>query len=112
MQLHKMTANNDLVRWGVISAASMGVKAVGPAIEASANGRLVAVGSRDARRAAELYSFAPNVRIYGDYDSVINDPDIEAIYIPLPNSLHAEWAIKALQAGKQRLCEKPLSLTA
>jgi predicted dehydrogenase len=72
---------------------------------------LVAVGSRDPQRGAELYSFAPDVRIYGDYESVINDPEIEAIYIPLPNSLHAEWAIRALEAGKHVLCEKPLAAT-
>ena len=105
------TPPGNLVRWGVISAANIGVKAVSPAIHASSNGRLVAVGSRDAQRAAELYSFAPNVRIYSNYESIINDPDIEAIYIPLPNSLHAQWTIRALQAGKHVLCEKPLSVT-
>ncbi|QBD82265.1 Gfo/Idh/MocA family oxidoreductase [Ktedonosporobacter rubrisoli] len=101
----------ELVRWGVISAANIGVRAVSPAIHASSNGRLVAVGSRDPQRAAELYAFAPHVRIYGDYVSVINDPDIDAVYIPLPNSLHAEWTIRALEAGKHVLCEKPLATT-
>jgi len=110
MQLNTITRNNP-VRWGIISTANIGVKAVAPAIQASSNGKLVAVGSRDGRRAAELYAFAPGVRIYGDYESVINDPDIEAIYIPLPNSLHAEWTLKALQAGKHVLCEKPLAIT-
>ena len=103
---------NNLVRWGVISTANIGVKAVSPAIHVSSNGRLVAVGSRNPQRAADLYSFVPNVRIYGDYASVIDDPDIDAIYIPLPNSLHAEWTIKALEAGKHVLCEKPLAITA
>ena len=102
---------DGLVRWGVLSTANIGVKAVSPAIHSSSNGRLVAVGSRDPQRAAELYMFAPNIRIYGDYESVINDPDIDAIYIPLPNGLHAEWTIKALQAGKHVLCEKPLAAT-
>ncbi len=110
MQLRAMIRNNP-VRWGILSTANIGVKAVAPAIQASSNGKLVAVGSRDGRRAAELYSFVPGVRIYSDYESVINDPDIEAIYIPLPNSLHAEWALKALQAGKHVLCEKPLATT-
>ncbi len=100
------------VRWGVLSAANIAVKRVAPAIQASSNGRLVAVGSRNPERARELFAFAPNVLIYGDYNSVINDPEIEALYIPLPNSLHAEWTIKALKAGKHVLCEKPLAITA
>ena len=100
------------VRWGVLSAANIGVKRVAPAIHSSSNGRLVAVGSRNPIRARELFAFAPDVHIYEDYDSVINDPEIEAIYIPLPNSLHAEWTIKTLKAGKHVLCEKPLAVTA
>lgn len=111
MQVNSSTAN-ELVRWGIISSANIGVKDVGPAIVASSNGQLVAVGSRSPRRAAELYSFAPTTHMYGDYESVINDPSIDAIYNPLPNSLHAEWTIKALQAGKHVLCEKPIAVTA
>jgi xylose dehydrogenase (NAD/NADP) len=108
----EVQAEQNPVRWGVISTANIGVKAVAPAIIASSNGSLVAVGSRDPQRAAELYSFAPDVHIYGDYKSVINDPEIEAVYIPLPNNLHAEWAMRALEAGKHVLCEKPLAATA
>ena len=107
-----VTSQSAPVRWGVISAANIGVKRTAPAIVASNNGQLVAVASRDPERARELYHFAPNVRIYGDYDSLINDPEIEAIYNPLPNSLHAMWTIKALRAGKHVLCEKPMSITA
>ena len=112
MEASEAQAEQKLVRWGVLSAANIGVKAVSPAIIASSNGSLVAVGSRDPQHATEVYSFAPDVRIYGDYESVINDPEIEAIYVPLPNSLHAEWTIKALEAGKHVLCEKPLAITA
>lgn len=111
MQGHEAAQANP-VRWGVLSSANIGVKAVSPAIVASSNGQLVAVGSRNVQRAAELYSFAPNVRIYDNYQSIIDDPTIEAIYIPVPNSLHAEWTLKALQAGKHVLCEKPLATTA
>ena len=100
------------VRWGVLSAANIGVKRVAPAIHASSNGRLVAVGSRNPQRAREAYAFAPAVRVYANYQSVLDDAEIEAIYIPLPNSLHAEWTIKALRAGKHVLCEKPLAVTA
>src|SRR5436309_132923 len=100
------------VRWGVLSAANIAVKRVAPAIAASSNGRLAAVGSRNPQRAQELFAFAPDAIIYSDYESLINDPEIEVIYNPLPNSLHAEWTIKALKAGKHVLCEKPLAVTA
>jgi D-xylose 1-dehydrogenase (NADP+, D-xylono-1,5-lactone-forming) len=100
------------VRWGILSAANIGVKRVAPAIVASSNAQLVAVGTRNPLRARELFAFAPGVAISGSYDSVINNPQIEAIYNPLPNSLHAEWTIKALKAGKHVLCEKPLAVTA
>ena len=100
------------IRWGILSAANIGVKAVAPAIRASSNGRLVAVASRDVQRAKDLYSFAPEVRIEDNYEHILNDPDIDAVYIPLPNGLHAEWTLHALQAGKHVLCEKPMSVTA
>jgi D-xylose 1-dehydrogenase (NADP+, D-xylono-1,5-lactone-forming) len=100
------------IRWGIFSTANISVKSVAPAIVASANGRLAVIGSRDPRHAAQVYSFAPNVRIYSDYNSVIHDPEIDAIYNPLPNGLHAEWSIKAMEAGKHVLCEKPMAVTA
>lgn len=111
MQTHDRV-QADPVRWGVLSSANIGVKRVAPAIHASSNGLLSAVASRNPQRARELFAFAPNAYMYGDYESLINDPEIEAIYIPLPNSLHAEWTIKALNAGKHVLCEKPLAVTA
>ncbi|GCF08118.1 Gfo/Idh/MocA family protein [Dictyobacter arantiisoli] len=107
----RILVRKDPVRWGIISAANIGVRGVAPAIRASANGRLMAVGSRDKQHAAEVYSFASNVRIYNSYEAILEDPEIEAVYIPLPNSLHAEWTLKALQAGKHVLCEKPLAPT-
>ncbi len=100
------------VRWGVLSVANIGVKRVVPAILASSNGQLIGIASRNAHRAQELFAHIPQVRIYGAYESLLEDPDIEAVYIPLPNSMHAEWTIKALEAGKHVLCEKPLAVTA
>ena len=100
------------VRWGMLSVANIGVKHVVPAILASTNGLLMAVASRNPHRARELFAHIPQVRIYGAYNRLLDDPEIEAVYIPLPNSLHAEWTIKALEAGKHVLCEKPLAVTA
>jgi predicted dehydrogenase len=89
MQSNEMSLQTP-VRWGILSAANIGVKRVAPAIHASSNGRLVAIGSRNPDRAKDLFAFVPEATIYEDYDSVINDPRVEAIYNPLPNSLHAE----------------------
>ncbi len=100
------------VRWGVLSVANIGVKLVVPAILASSNGQLLAVASRNPLRARELFAHIPQVRIYGAYESLLEDPEIEAVYIPLPNSMHAEWSMRALEAGKHVLCEKPLAVTA
>lgn len=99
------------LRWGVISTANIGKWAINPAIQASSNGELMAVASRDTRTAAD---FAKQWRIpksYGSYAELLDDAEIDAVYIPLPNSLHREWAIKAAEAGKHVLCEKPLGLT-
>ncbi|HEY4384921.1 MAG TPA: Gfo/Idh/MocA family oxidoreductase [Ktedonobacteraceae bacterium] len=100
------------IRWGILGAANIAVNAVAPAIQASSNGQLRAVGSRDVQRAAERFSFAPDLQIYDAYEKVIADPEIDAIYIPLPNEMHAEWTMRALEAGKHVLCEKPLAITA
>jgi D-xylose 1-dehydrogenase (NADP+, D-xylono-1,5-lactone-forming) len=100
------------IRWGVLGAANIGIKRVIPAIRASASEQLVAVASRNIVRAQEKLAGLPGVRLYGGYESLLNDPEIDAIYNPLPNSLHAEWTIKALEAGKHVLCEKPMAVTA
>ena len=100
------------VRWGVLSVANIAVRRVIPAITASESEQLVAVASRNPGRAREALAHRPDVRIYDDYEALLADPEIEAIYNPLPNSLHAEWTIKALLAGKHVLCEKPLAITA
>ncbi len=99
------------IGWGILSSASIAVKRIAPAIHASASGRLVAVASRQPERARQLFSWVPGLRLYSDYESLLADPDVEAVYVPLPNSLHAEWSIKALKAGKHVLCEKPLAVT-
>lgn len=106
------TILHERVGWGILSSANIAVKRVAPAIHASSNGYIVAVGSRNWEKAEEAFAFAPDARIYNDYERVLNDPQVEAVYIPLPNSLHAEWTMRALQAGKHVLCEKPLAVTA
>jgi predicted dehydrogenase len=100
------------VRWGVLSVASIALKRIIPVLEALASEKLVAVASRNPVRARELLAGRSDLHIYSDYESLLADPEIEAVYNPLPNSLHSEWTIKALLAGKHVLCEKPLAVTA
>jgi D-xylose 1-dehydrogenase (NADP+, D-xylono-1,5-lactone-forming) len=96
------------VRWGILSTADINRKLI-PGAHASPKVDLLAVASRDKGR-AEAYAREWQIeRAYGSYDELLADPDIEAVYIPLPNTMHAEWSIKALDAGKHVLCEKPFS---
>jgi xylose dehydrogenase (NAD/NADP) len=96
------------VKWGILSTADINRKLL-PGADASPKVEVVAVASRDAARAAD-YARKWNIeRAYGSYDELLADPDVEAVYNPLPNTMHTEWSIKALDAGKHVLCEKPIS---
>jgi predicted dehydrogenase len=100
------------LNWGILSTANIGVKRVIPAIVAGQRGVVAAIASRDAAKAAGVAAGFGIARSYGDYQALIDDPDIEAIYNPLPNHLHVDWTVKALDAGKHVLCEKPIALNA
>ncbi|HEX7066411.1 MAG TPA: Gfo/Idh/MocA family oxidoreductase [Bacillales bacterium] len=102
----------DKVRWGVLGNANIARKALVPAIKAAGSAELKGIASRQskkAERAAEELGFDKH---YGSYEALLADPEIDAVYIPLPNGLHAEWVAKAAKAGKHVLCEKPAALTA
>ena len=100
------------VRWGILSTADIGMSKVTPAIQAAQNAEVVAIASRDADRAAAAAAQLGISTSYGSYESLLQAEDIDAVYIPLPNDLHAEWTMKAAAAGKHVLCEKPLAMTA
>ena len=100
------------LRWGILSTAKIGIRQVIPAIQQSSNGVVAAIASRDARTAQPVAASLNIPRALGSYDALLDDPEIDAIYIPLPNHLHKEWSIRALQRGKHVLCEKPLALNA
>jgi len=105
------TSTPRKIRWGVISTANIGRNAIIPAIKASRNGEVIAVASRDS---AKAHAFAADLNIpraYGSYEALLADPDIDAIYNPLPNDGHTPWTIAALKAGKHVLVEKPFALT-
>ena len=99
------------VRWGVLGAAKIGARAVIPAIAEASNATLVAVASRDLPRAQALVADYPGARALASYEALLQDDEIEAVYIPLPNSMHVAWTIRALEASKHVLCEKPLGIT-
>ena len=94
------------VNWGFIGAGVVATKALAPAVRSARNANLYAVASRDISRALNL---SPSC-VYDNYDELINDPKVEAIYISLPNNVHASIASRALMAGKAVLCEKPLTM--
>jgi xylose dehydrogenase (NAD/NADP) len=94
--------------WGIISTADINRKVI-PGAKASPKVALVAVASRDQARAEEYAREWGIERAYGSYEALLADPDIEAVYISLPNAMHCEWSIKAVEAGKHVLCEKPLT---
>ncbi len=98
------------LRWGLLSTARIN-RALLPPLRSSARNELTAVASRDLDR-AQAYANERNIpRVFGSYEAMLADPDVDVIYNPLPNSMHTEWTIKAAQAGKHVLCEKPLANT-
>lgn len=99
------------LRWGILSTANIGRRKVIPAMQKARRCRVVAIGSRDIEVAREIASALDIPRAHGSYEAVLADPDVDAVYIPLPNHLHREWTIAAAQAGKHVLCEKPLALS-
>ena len=103
---------SDILRWGILGASKFAFEHMLPAMQLAKNNICVALATRDKSKAMQFLQINPEINIYNNYDSLLNDPNIDAIYIPLPNHLHIEWSRKALKAGKHVLCEKPISLNA
>jgi len=99
------------LRWGVLSTAAIGLRKVIPAMQLGELTHVTAIASRDRSKAEEPARTLGIEKIYGSYEELLADPQIDVIYNPLPNHLHVPWTIKAAEAGKHVLCEKPLSLT-
>jgi predicted dehydrogenase len=93
------------LRWGILSTANISNKL----LDSGSDQEFVAVGSRDLARAEAFAAEKGIARAHGSYEALLADPDVDAIYNPLPNALHVEWSVRALEAGKHVLCEKPLS---
>jgi predicted dehydrogenase len=99
------------LRWGVLSTAAIGLKKVIPAMQLGQYASVVAIASRDLGKARDAATALGIPKAYGSYEELLTDPDIDAVYNPLPNQLHVLWTAKAAEAGKHVLCEKPFSLT-
>jgi predicted dehydrogenase len=99
------------VRWGILGAASIAIRKVIPGMQQGEWSEVIAIASRDRAKAEDAGRALGVPRAYGSYQELLDDPEIEAIYNPLPNHLHVPWSIKAAEAGKHVLCEKPISLT-
>ncbi len=100
------------VRWGILSTANIGTRKVIPAMQRSELCEVLAIASRNQATADEAATGLGIPRAYGSYEALLADSDIDAVYIPLPNHLHVPWSIRALEAGKHVLCEKPIGLSA
>jgi predicted dehydrogenase len=103
-------AARQSLRWGILSTANIAKERLVPAMLSAGNAELLAVASRSEEKAEQFANEFNIPRRYGSYESLLQDPDIDAVYIPLPNHLHAEWTIRAAAAGKHVLCEKPAAL--
>ncbi|MFO1072929.1 MAG: Gfo/Idh/MocA family oxidoreductase [Geminicoccaceae bacterium] len=99
------------LRFGVLGAAKIAREKVIPPLQRSQRCEVVALGSRDLARGREVAHKLGIARVHGSYEALLADPEVEAVYIPLPNHLHVPWAIRAAEAGKHVLCEKPLGLS-
>ena len=100
------------IRWGVLGAANIALNKVIPGMQKGLYSSIDAIASRSAEKAAEAAQSLGIPRSYGNYEDLLADPQIDAVYIPLPNHLHVPWSIRAAEAGKHVLCEKPIALTA
>ncbi len=99
----------DKIRWGVLGVATIAVEKVIAAMQRGAHCEVMAIASRSADKAQAAAARFGLARVYGSYDALLADDEIDAVYIPLPNHLHVPWSIKALEAGKYVLCEKPIA---
>lgn len=100
------------IKWGIISTAKIGIQKVIPGMKKCDNAEVVAIASRQPEAARDAAGKLGIPKYYGSYEALLADPEIEAVYNPLPNHLHVPYTIKALQAGKHVLCEKPIAMNA
>jgi xylose dehydrogenase (NAD/NADP) len=105
------SSQSSTINWGVLGCANIADKAVIPGILEATNANLYGIASRNAEKLQDFANRHNPTKSYGSYEDLLDDPAIDAVYIPLPNGLHYQWTMKALEKGKHVLCEKPLGVT-
>ncbi len=101
----------DHLTWGILGTARFALGTMAPAIHAARRSHLKSIATRSPGRASPFTELFPRITVEASYEAILNDLEIDAVYIPLPNALHTEWSIKAAEAGKHVLCEKPIGLS-
>lgn len=102
----------DHVRWGILGASNFARQKMAPAIHGARGGALTALATSNPDKAVPFADLAPGLRVHDSYDALLDDTEIDAIYIPLPNAMHVDWSVRAAEAGKHVLCEKPIAMKA
>jgi predicted dehydrogenase len=107
-----MTTDTRKVRWGILGVAGIATRKVIPAMQKGEWSTVTAIASRDLNKAQQAATALAIPKAYGSYQALLDDPDVDAVYNPLPNHLHVPWSAKAAECGKHVLCEKPIALSA
>ena len=100
----------DHLNWGVLGASKFALEHLTPAMQLSKNNRFLALATRSKQKAAPFVRLEPGIDVFDDYDQLLADNRINAVYIPLPNTMHVDWTKRAIHAGKHVLCEKPIAM--
>ena len=100
----------DHLNWGVLGASKFALEHLTPAMQLSKNNRFLALATSSKQKAAPFVRLEPGIDVFDDYDQLLADNRINAVYIPLPNTMHVDWTKRAIQAGKHVLCEKPIAM--
>ncbi len=103
---------SDILKWGILGCSKFALEHMLPAMQLAKNNKCIAIATSDTLKAKPFLEINSDMNIYNDYNDLLNDINVDAVYIPLPNHLHVEWTKRAILAGKHVLCEKPIALNA
>ena len=102
----------EYLRWGVLGASKFALEHLTPAIQLAKSNRFKALASGSKEKVSAFVQLEPEIGLYENYDELLADDGVDAVYIPLPNTMHVDWTIRAIKSGKHVLCEKPIAMRA